>query len=360
MKLRTLIISVGLLALLSVAVYLRNRPAAAPVADTPVGQPVLASDVVTQAAGLVVSDQGKKVELTKGADGTWRVPGYYGIKADFEKVTQLVRDLNEAKVERLVTENPDRVARLEFKDSSVAVKDAAGKEIWRVTLGKAPESGNGKFIRFGAEPKAYYSGTRVWLDTDPKGWTDPLLPTAKNEDVSGITVQLADGSTVALSRPKKDAPWAAAVPPAGQVLNGDKVTSLLNAVTSLRFSDTVDQADPVVAAAAAHARTITLQTFGGRTITVTLGRKPEEKKLKPVVADASPIAKAADGKPDVKALVPEFDTIPAGPVVVSITSLPATEVDALMKLRAFEVDDTVFTGLPQARSDLFDPAPKGK
>jgi hypothetical protein len=31
-----------------------------------------------------------------------------------------------------------------------------------------------------------------------------------------------------------------------------------------------------------------------------------------------------------------------------------------MKRRAFEVDDTTFTGLPQAPADLFDPAPKGK
>jgi hypothetical protein len=360
MKLRTLVICVGLLALLSVAVYLRNRPEAAPVADARVGQPVLGPEVVAQAAGLVISDQGKKVELAKDADGTWRVTGYYGLKADFEKVTQLVRDLNEAKVERVVTENPDRLARLEFKDSYVAVKDAAGKEIWRVTLGKAPDTGNGKFIRFGDEPKAYYSGTRVWLDTDPKGWADSLLPTAKSDEVAAVTVPLPDGSKVAVSRPKKDAPWVAAAPPAGQVLNADKVTTLVNSLTNLRFSDTVDPKDPVVAAAAAHARTVTLQTFGGRTITITLGRKPEEKKLKPVVADPSPIAKTPDGKPDAKPLVPEYDTVPAGPVVVTIASLPATEVDALMKRRAFEVDDTTFTGLPQAPADLFDPAPKGK
>jgi hypothetical protein len=360
MKLRSLVIGVGLLALLSVAVYLRNRPVAAAVADARVGQPVLGSEVVAQAAGLVVSDQGKKVELAKGADGTWRVTGYYGMPADLEKMSQLVRDLNEAKVERLVTENPERLARLEFKDAYVAVKDAAGKEIWRVTLGKAPDTGNGKFIRFGDEPKAYYSGTRVWLDTDPKGWADSLLPTAKNDEVAGLTVELADGSRVAVTRAKKDAPWVAAPPPAGQVLNADKVTTLVNSMTNVRFSDTVDKGDPVVAAAAAHPRTVTLQTFGGRTITITLGRKPEEKKLKPVVADSSPIAKTPDGKPDAKPVLPEYDTVPAGPVVVTIASLPATAVDALMKLRAFEVDDTTFTGLPQTASDLFDPAPKGK
>ena len=84
MKLRSLVIGVGLLALLSVAVYLRNRPVAAAVADARVGQPVLGSEVVAQAAGLVVSDQGKKVELAKGADGTWRF-------SDTNGMTQPVR-----------------------------------------------------------------------------------------------------------------------------------------------------------------------------------------------------------------------------------------------------------------------------
>src|SRR5580704_16414209 len=175
MKLRTLIITVAVLAILSVAAYLLNRPEPAPVADIRVGKSVLDSDTASKAAALSISDQGKKVELARNPDGTWQVTSYFGLPADFEKISRLVQDLNEAKVDRFVTSNPDRLSRLEFKDSKVVLGDGAGKEVWSLTLGKTAESGNGRFIRFDDEPKAFFSGLHVWLDTDAKGWANAQL-----------------------------------------------------------------------------------------------------------------------------------------------------------------------------------------
>src|SRR5580658_7955609 len=143
MKLRTLAIAVTVLAALSVFAYLGNRTKQAPSTDPRVGAAVLDSDTAAKAAGLVVADQGKEVDLAKGADGTWDVTSYYGLPADFSKVSQLAQDLNEAKVERVVTDNPERLAHLGFKDSSIALKDSSGKAIWRLVVGKEPDSGTG-------------------------------------------------------------------------------------------------------------------------------------------------------------------------------------------------------------------------
>jgi Domain of unknown function (DUF4340) len=361
MKLRTIVITVAILAALSVVAHYVNRPEPAPSPDPRVGTVLLDPDTVAKAASIVVSDKGKSAELDRNADGSWRVTNYFGLPADTEKISRLVQDLNEAKVDRFVTANPDRLAHLEFNDSSIVLKDAAGKEIWRLTLGKASESGNGRFIRFGDDSKAFYSGLHVWLDTDPKGWADTQLVPVKPEDVARIEVPFDGGAPVEVIRAKKDAPWSAEGTPAAGKLDESKVSSLLTSITSLRFTDTIEPKDALAAEAAGHARTFKLTTFDGKTYTVTLGRKPEEKKLKTPVSDAkealASLGKLTDVKEDTKPMTPEFETIPAGPVFANVASPdPHAPINEFMTLRAFEVDDYVFTGLPQKPDELFEAA----
>lgn len=356
MKLRTLAIAVALLAALSVVAYLGNRPESAPVADPRVGKPLLDAETLGRATGIAVSDQGKRIELVRSADGTWRVPSYHDFPADVEKIARLAQDLNESKVDRFVTSNPDRIARLEFKDSSIALTDASGKEIWNLGLGKTPDSGNGRFVRFGAEPVAFFSGLHVWLETDAKGWADAKIATAKPDEVASIEIPL-DGGPVTVSRTKKDAPWTAAAP-AGRKLLADKAASLLTTLTSLRFTDTVDPKDPSAKEAERYMRTFKLTTFDGKTVVVALGRKPEEKRPKapaaPDKAEAPDKAKPADAAA-AKPPAPEMETVPAGPVFVAVSSSdPRAAVNDLMSRRAFEVEEYAFTGLPQKADDLFE------
>jgi hypothetical protein len=362
MKLKTLVITVALLAGLSLVAYLRNRPVSEAPADPRVGKAVLDAETASKAGGLVITDQGKKVELARGADGVWRVTSYYGLPASFDKIARFVQDLNEAKVDRFVTSNPGTIARLEFKDSVVSIRDQDGKEIWSVTLGKTPDSGNGRFIRFGTEPKAFFSSLHAWLDTDSKAWASTALVPAKPEDIAKVEIPFDGGKTVILSRTKKDAPWTAEATPAGHRVAADKASSAVSTLTALTFSDTADSKDAAAAAASKYMRTFRLTTFDGKTLTVSLGRTPEVKTLKVPAADAKePIAPppvTADGKADIKPITPEFDTTPAGPVFAVVGSSDArAPINDLMRLRAFKVDDFSFTGLPQKADELFEPAP---
>lgn len=357
MKLRTLILAVAVLAALSAAAYLANRPKAPPPSDPRVGRVLLDPGTADLAAGLVVEDQGKRVELARGPGGSWTDASYYNLPADAGKISQLARDLNEAKVERLVTENPERLAHLGFKDSSIAFRDSSGKEIWRLVIGKEPDSGSGRFIRFGDEPRAFFAGLHVWLDTDPKAWADTKLLDLKPDEIASVEIPFDAGAPVVASRAKKDSPWTTTSAPAGQRVSADKLAPVLTSLTSISFSDTAAVGDAAAEAAAQHARTIRLTTFDGRTITISLGRKPEEKRLRAPAADAKEglalLGKLTDTKAEVKPAVPEFDTIPAGPVFAVISSSDAkAAVNELMRRRAFEVDDYVFTGLPQKPDDL--------
>jgi hypothetical protein len=373
MNLRTLSLAVVVLVAACVAVYFIQRPPAPAPADPRVGQPLLAADVASAAAELDVADQGKKVTLKKQADGTWILPEYYGFPADFSKLSRFIGDLTEAKIQRFVSSRPDRLSRLEFKDASVALRDAQGKESWRLTLGKTAEGG-GRYVRFGQEEKAYQANLSAWLDTEAKNWADSTLLNLKTDDIAALELGFPDGAAVKASRAKKEDAWASSDAPAGKELKPEKISSILGNFVSLRFTDTSDPADAAVAAAHAHSRTLKLTTFDGKSYTLVLSRKPEEKKPKPKPATPPPApapattpagetAPAADAaKPaETKPAEPEFETIPAGPVFANITnSDPKAPLNALMQKRAFQIGEWSYTSLPATRDELWQdkPAPK--
>lgn len=383
MKLRTLALTVAILAALSAVAYFLNRPTPPPSADARVGQPLVDSATVEKSATIKLTDQGKTVTVARGADGTWRVATYFDLPADFEKLSRFTGELTNANLKRLVTSNPERIARLEFKDTKIELLDSTGKEQWSVLIGRTADTG-GRYVRFGEEQKAFLADLNVWLDAESKNWADSRLLTLKPEDIAAIEIPLADGATVKVSRAKPEDAWSAEPTPSNQKLKTDRITSALTSLTSLRFTDTFAPADASATAAQQHLRTYKLTTFDGKTISVALGRKPEEKKLKPPAPSsdgksgpaalgsitdlAKPEAKSENStttsqeKPSEEAgpkpLTPEYETIPAGPVFAFIThSDTAAPINALMQKRTFQIGDYVFTGLPQNASELFEAAP---
>jgi hypothetical protein len=371
MKLKTLIVTVGVLAGLSVVVFISRRPEAPKGADARLNQSLVDQAAVEKTAKLRIAEGGKSVELTRQADGSWRVPSYYDMPADFAKLSGFVASLTDAKIQRLVTSRPELLGRLEFKDTKIELLDAADKALATIVLGKNGETG-GRFVRFGDEPKGYLANLNAFLDVEAKNWANSELLALKADDIAKIELPFAEGAPLALARAKKEDPWTAEPTPAGQKVKADKVSALLGSFANLRFSDTLAPEDPAVATAKANLRTVKLTTFAGKTFTVALGRKPEEKKLKPPTAapdgKSGPAALGSladltkkEGEPkadDAKPLAPEFETIPAGPVYAFITnSDPAAPINTLMQKRAFQVTDYVFTGLPAKAEELFEPAP---
>ncbi len=367
MKLKTLALAVAILAVLSAITFIVQRPAPPPSADARIGQPLAPAATLEQAAHVRLTDQGKVVLLVRQSDGTWRVPGYYDLAADFAKLTKLVSDLTGAKLQRLVTSNPERIARLEFKDTQIAFLDASDKELWSVTLGRTAENG-GRFVRFGPEQKAYLANLNTEVDADAKNWADTQLLNLKSDDIARIELSFPDdgGGTLIATRAKKDDAFAAEKAPDGRKLKSDSVTNLLGSVTTLRFSDTSEPADPNAVAAKAHARMLKLTTFDGKAVTILIGRKPEEKIVKAPApaADAAKSGPAAildtdkkDAGP-AKTLEAATETVPAGPVFAFITHSDATApINALMQRRAFQVAEFAFTSLPQKFDELFEAAP---
>lgn len=379
MKLKTIIVTVLVLAALSAVAYLARRPEAPVSADTRVQQPLLEGSKAEKAAKVRFSDAGKQIELTRQGDGSWRVTSYHDLPADFGKLSGFIASLTEAKIQRLVTTNADRISRLEFKDTRIEVLDGAGQAVFKVTLGKTPETGGGRFVRFGDEQKAYLASLNAWLDTEGKNWANAELLSLKADDIAKVEIPFAEGGPITVSRTKKEDPWKADKTPVGQQVKADKVSALLGSLGTVRFSDTTAPDDATVAPAKANLRTFKVTTFDNKSVSIALGRKPEEKKLKPMTpatdGKSGPAAlgslaelgkkderkdptQPGSDKKDDKPLAPEFETIPAGPVFAFISHSEATApVNALMQKRAYQISEYTFTGLPQKAEELFEAAP---
>src|SRR4051812_4607572 len=110
MKLKTIVVTVVVLVVLSGAVFFLRRPAAPVGVDPRVGQPIVDHTVVEKSARVRITDQGKTVALARQADGTWHVTSYFDLPADFSKLSGFIGNLTDAKIERLVTSRPDRIA----------------------------------------------------------------------------------------------------------------------------------------------------------------------------------------------------------------------------------------------------------
>ncbi len=373
MKIKTLVVSIIVLAVLAVGAFLLQRPAPPPPADTRLNQPMVDRAAVEKAAKIRITDAGKTLELTRQADGSWKVPSYHDLPADFGKLSGFVGNLTEAKLQRLVTSNAERIGRLEFKDTKVELLDASGKVVFTVTLGKNPETGGGRFVRFGDEQKAFLASFSAWLDMEARNWANAELTNLKPDDVAKIEIPFAEGGPLTVSRAKKEDAWTADKTPAGQKVKADRIASLLSSVGTVRFTDSSATDDANAVAAKANQRAFKLATFDGKTISVAMGRKPEEKKLKPPAASTDgktgpaalgsvadlakkDEAKASEKKDD-KPLAPEFETIPAGPVFAFVSHSDASApVNSHMAKRAFQIAEFTFTGLPQKADELFEPA----
>lgn len=360
MKLKTLLIVVALLAALSGAAWFFNRSTPPPsLADARIGQPILSTAAAEKAARLKITANGKTVLLVRDADSGWRVSSYHDLPADFAKLATLVKSLNSATVERLVTTSSDRIKRLEFADTTITVLDSAEKPLLALTLGKSADTG-GRYLRFGDENKAYLARLDTWLDVEPKNWADATLAKFTPADIAKVSITFADTPSITVSRANATTPFAAETTPDGQRLKSDTIPSLLSTLSNLRFTETSATDDPQAVGARASARTVTLTTFDNKTLTFALGRQPERTVIKEDALNPAPTALVSgDPKPSPSDLLGTVtEKLPAGPVFAFITHSDASApVNALMQKRAFQIAEFALNSLPANAAALFEPVP---
>ncbi len=347
MKVKSLALAVGALAVVTAAVWFFNRDnSSGPAPDLRVGQPLLDTATVAGAAQFFLRSGGNEVTLT-GLDATALKAGvvkeYHDLPADWSKFQRLVEDLTkaDARITRMVGSTAQRLEKLGFSGDRIELRDKDGNPLWTLQLGNGPQSG-GKFVRFGDEPKAYLSGLSTWFDTTPKNWADAALVNAKPDEVVGVQAQFPGGGTVSATRVDGKGVWKAPELAEGESLKESELNSLITRLTGLRFTDTREPEGLEAIAARPTARTYTLTLADGRTLTVTTSQRTD-----PQPAPETPPA--------------EGETPPAPPpqpADVYVQSSRAEDpINDRMKLRSFQVADWTFSSLPATREALVNPIP---
>lgn len=343
MNLRPLLLSVAVLAPLAAAVWWFQRPEPPPsLKDARVGQRLADPDALARAARIrLTMPSGKTVVFSRAADKRWIVEGTPALPADVVKLARLSSELVGARIERLVTRNPDRISTLGLGHALVAYLDADGKPLLELDLGRTADGG-GRFLRHGEEQQVYLARLDPHLEATTAAWRDTLLlPGLAAADIASIRIHFTDtfvATNTTLTRESADAPWTASTTPEGKQLKQSLITSQLTNLANLRYTRTAPRLDPAVVAARVFPREVEIKTFDGRTLTISFQRLP----VPPAPADGETAP-------------------PAGPrpVYVEIAdSSPDAVLSEAARTHAFEVAEWVFTALPAKPEDLFEPLPE--
>jgi hypothetical protein len=260
-KLLLLALVLGVAALLA----LRWRPADHEVAEPKTALLTAAALDGARAITLTLKPTGKSTTLEKGADGVWTVKEKHGLPADLEnRLAPLFRSLQKAENFGVLTTNPKRIEKLAL-DSSLRLVGADGKAT-ELTFGKTTDDGLGAAAIL-ADGQGGATAIRTsftgFLEADPVNWFDPVLFTAKPEELKGLVFTWADG-TRAFARPEKGKPFGGK--------EGALLEEMTNVLMTLRANDAVAKGDKDATAAFAKAWSIQLELFDGAKVTLTLAK----------------------------------------------------------------------------------------
>ena len=363
MNLKTLSLSVLILAILSGIVAWLNRPVVATDSDPRVGHSLLTDIAANETDSLTLTRDGESVELQRDDAQNWRIKSYHDLPADESKLRRLVQELADANIVRVVTRNPERAARLELGESVVTF--ASGDSSSTLTFGKNAQRG-GRYLKLDEADDApvYLTAATTYLDTTAKNWADAKLTTFEASDIKQLEIDFAAGEQITVTRDDADSDWQVPSLAPDKRVRSAAVSSLLSQLSTLRFTETASPESEDVVAATAHQSTFNLTTFDDETITVAIGRKPEQTIIKeesanPVDAVADLTAAPKLGPSDAEdALEDMTETIPAGPVYVSVNGPSArTPLAEAQSNLALQIAEYIFTGLPADRAGLLENAP---
>ncbi len=265
MRNRTLLLSTLALGAAALALVLLDSPDA-PAA--PQETPLVPAGLLADLRSVEVTSGGRTARVER-TDAGWVVPGRFGLPADADnRLRPLLQSLRQAKSLGTLTADPRRLERLGLADNSVVLTGADGKA-WKLELGRMTDDGLGVAARLPGETAARRTSFAGHLEGEVANWIDPVLLTFDAAQVLAFELAFADGSRLALARPK-----------AGEPLAGDKVApaaaeaaeELLLTLATLRAADAVAPDDAEAKSALAKPTVVTLTLADGAKVTVAFGR----------------------------------------------------------------------------------------
>jgi hypothetical protein len=254
----------------------------------------------------------------------WVVANRDNYPANTIAAHELLRTLEEVKVTRCIEAGPSFAPRFGMDESAktaedrgltATFKDAAGKEIAKVSLGKNIESAGaqdpmggptsvGRYVRNHADDSAFYAVSEIFPSVSEEAWRWLNDTFINPEKIQSITLSQKDSDQAAwsVSRESEEAVFKLDGAVGDEVLNATIEGPFKSLFSYVRFDDVVPAAK-VAERAAEGKQTATLKTFEGFTYTIKITpvKNNAEQKLMTVdVAAELPKErkKEADEKPE--------------------------------------------------------------
>ena len=353
MNIKNLYISAGVLAILAIATSLFKKSDSAPLLDDRVGTAIVDSAALRDTAKIVVEmEDGSLSLVNQGESNLWLLEERFNLPVSYDRISQLAQNVSDAKLQRLVSENPERIATLGFETGErIRFVDKLGNDIVAFQLGKETENGR-QFMRYESEEKAFLVDTTFFINSSLDSWLEKKLVDFEADDVTAIEASLQNGDQITVTRENADSDWETDdALPEGKILNQSSIGQIATRLSGLTFTATAETDDENVTAAKDNSHQFTLKLGNGDSYEYSIGRQPEVKVEKEVEKEGE------NGETTTE--IEEEVVTPEGPVYYFITSSDNDHpINAYMNRAAFEASSYQFTSLPEAMDALLADAPE--
>lgn len=269
------------------------------------GETLFASFPAAEVATIEIAGAAEKVSLVKKAD-KWGVTDRDGFPANTNFTNTLLRTLADLKVTRGMEAGPSFAPRFGMDEASAdpkqhgltaTFKDASGKELAKVSLGKSIEGGAeaapmmgmgatgvGRYVWNHADASGFYAVNEMFpsVSADPKRWLADGFVNPEKVRTIEVTEPGKDTPAWKLTRETAEAEFKLEAAQPAEVLNSTIAGALKGLFSYARFEDVVPAARIADRASTDPKRTATLTTFDG--FRYVIGITP----AKPVAAPATP------------------------------------------------------------------------
>lgn len=272
MRNRTLLLSTLTLGLVALALVLTDRKASP---EAPSAQPLVPATLLADLRAIEVTTGGKSARAERTEQG-WVVPARFHLPVDSEnRLRPLLQSLRNAKVLGPLTADPRRLARLGLEGNTIQLEGADGK-VWKAEFGRTTDDAVGAAVRLDAAKEAVATNFLGYLEGDPANWIDPILFSAKPEDVRVVALTFSDGSKLRAERPKAGENFQGAEP---KLLAAAE--ELLMTLTTVRVADAIARDNAEGIAALAKPFVVEMTLWSGATVTLRLAKAPAGKAGEP-------------------------------------------------------------------------------
>lgn len=279
MKLKPLIISFLILAVITAAGYWLNRRDNHKIDDeSKVGENLIKAELLTNITEIIlrnISDD-KTVTLQKDEKGIWILPDFYSLPVEFSKLDNFINSLLEADILRLVTRKKERMDKLEFNNHQIVLK-ANAETVWTVITGKRGQSG-GIFVRMNDEDEAYLANLSSYFDSNVDNWPEKKMLPFQSKDVASLSLEYPGrDSPLTLKRDTAEGEFSSADLLENESLDDSEITRFISTLSSSRYNKIYERDDPETIAARENTRIVSFELFNGTKYTLHIGRRLSEK-----------------------------------------------------------------------------------